>query len=144
MGLAAAGLIPTLDVALEALALALAGNVYLIAVGEYVSLNDLTDFVSRGIIQLEFAYIAVSGNAGLLQVTELRLGDELFPDGAKGYLHGFVAVFAGGLNLNHGAGARKHYGDGDHGSVFSEHLGHADLGAQNRFLHCKSTSVLTA
>ena len=69
MGLAAAGLIPTLDVALEALALALAGNVYLIAVGEYVSLNDLTDFVSRGIIQLEFAYIAVSGNAGLLQVT---------------------------------------------------------------------------
>ena len=35
----------------------------------------------------------------------------------------------------------KNYGHGDHGAVFPEHLGHAQLSAQNSFLHLSYTSV---
>ena len=141
VSLAAAALIPALDVALKALALAGGGNVYMVAVREDVSLDDLAYFISSGIIELELAGVTVCLNAGLLEVAQHGLGAELFADGLEGYLNCFITIVLNALFLNYGAGTGKNYGHGDHGAVFPEHLGHAQLSAQNSFLHLSYTSV---
>ena len=68
-------------------------------------------------------------DAGFLQMAHLGLVDELLTHRLERHLDGFIAVMLGRLLLDDGAGAREHYGDGDHGAVLAEHLGHAHLGS---------------
>ena len=68
-------------------------------------------------------------------MTDLRLGQVLFLSGFKTQLDGVVAVLLGGLLLHHGAGSSLNQGDGHHTAGRIEDLGHADLFADDRFLH---------
>ena len=65
-----------------------------------------------------------------LRFGELALGNLLITQ-----LNGLVAILLGGLLLHHGAGAGLDQGDGHHPAGFIEDLGHADLFADDRFLH---------
>lgn len=105
MGLSAAGLIPTLDVACKSFTLAGAGHIDLVAGGKGVCFDNVADSVLCAIVEFEFFNVAVSLNACLPEVTHLGLGDEFFADGLECHLNGIVAVVLNRFNLSDGAGS---------------------------------------
>lgn len=127
MGLSAAGLVPTLDVACKSLTLAGAGHIDLVAGGKGVCFDNVADSVLCAIVEFEFFNVAVSLNACLPEVTHLGLGDEFFADGLECHLNGIVAVVLNRFNLSDGAGSCQNNGHGDHRSVLTEKLSHADF-----------------
>ena len=78
----------------------------------------------------------MSLNACLPEVTHLGLGDEFFADGLECHLNGIVAVVLNRFNLSDGAGSCQNNGHGDHRSVLTEKLSHADFFTQNCLFHC--------
>ena len=136
MGLLQAAGTVALDNALVAVALADAGHVHEVAGGEHVSVQLVADLVLAAILQRELLeHLLELLDAGLLLVAQLGLGELALGDGLITQLNGVVAILLGGLLLHHGAGAGLDQGDGHHMAGFIEDLGHADLFADDRFLH---------
>ena len=73
--------------------------------------------------------------SGLLLVAQLGLGELALRNGLITQLNGLIAILLGGLLLHHSAGAGLDQGDGNHLASLIEDLGHADLFADDRFLH---------
>ena len=132
-------LVPALNGAGEAVALAGAGDVNLVARGELVGLELVAHVVAGAVVKAELAQGAHGGHARLLEVTGLGLVQQLLGtvlrQRAEAHLNGLVAVGFHSLLLHHGAGARFNHGDRNETAVFSEDLRHADLFAHDRFLH---------
>ena len=125
-----------LDDALVAVALADAGHVHKVAGGEHVSVQLVADLVLAAILQRELLQDLLELlDAGLLLMAQLGLGELALGDGLVTQLNGIVAILLGGLLLHHGAGAGLDQGDGHHAAGLIEDLGHADLFADDRFLH---------
>ena len=120
----------TLHRAGEALALAGAGDVDLLAGGEGVDGQLLADGVLTGGRGADLDHVAARGRAGLGEVPGGRLGDLAALDLAVPDLHGVVAVELGGADLGDHVGRRGDDGHGDDLVVLVPELGHAELGAQ--------------
>ena len=125
-----------LNDALVAVALADAGHVHKVAGGEGVSGDFVAHVVLLAVLQGELLqHLLELGDASLLLVAGLGLGELALGDGLESQLNGLIAVLLGSLLLHHGAGAGLDHGHGDRVSGFIEDLGHADLFADDRFLH---------
>src|SRR5581483_3669366 len=80
------------------------------------------------------------------QMSQLGTGYMLGCDLLKTNLDGLIAVMGSRFNLGHDAGAGFYYGHRNDGSIWPEHLGHADLSAQQCIehilssLHCRGGS----
>src|SRR5579885_941643 len=80
------------------------------------------------------------------QMSQLRTGYMLGCDLLKTNLDGFISVMGSRFNLGHDAGAGFYYGHRNDGSIWPEHLGHADFSAQQCIehilssLHCRGGS----
>jgi hypothetical protein len=123
-----------LDRTCEALALRDAGHVDLVPVGKDVAERDLlTDFVAGQVVDAELAEGADLGQILELArdgLRELALGAHV---GAE--LDGGVAVTLGRAQAGHGVRFDGQDGDGHHRAVLLEHLGHADLSANESDAH---------
>ena len=115
----------------------------MIALCEGVRLDDGADFVACCVVKLEFLDVTVGFDARLPEMTELRLGDELFADGLERHLDRFVTIVLNGFDLGDGAGTCQNDRHGDHGAIFEEELSHADFLSKNCLFHF-STSEITA
>ena len=136
VGVALDGRAVALDNALEAVALAGAGHVHVVAGGEDVGGEHVAHLILGAVLQGELLQnLLVLGEAGLFLVADLGLGKLALRNLLKPQLNGLVAILLGGLLLHHGAGAGLDQGDGHHPAGFIEDLGHADLFADDRFLH---------
>ena len=125
-----------LNNALEAVALADAGDVHAVARGKDVGLQLVAHLVLGAVLQSELLQDLLELlDAGLLLVAQLGLGELALGDGLITQLNGLIAILLGGLLLHHSAGAGLDHGHGDHAASFIEDLGHADLFADDRFLH---------
>ena len=125
-----------LDDALIAVALADAGHVHAIALGEQFARQLVADLELGAVLQSElFQNLLELGDTGLLLVAGLGLGELTLGDGVEAELHRLVPVLLGGLLLHHGAGARLNDGHGKGVSGFVEDLGHADLLADDCLFH---------
>ena len=78
-------------------------------------------------------------HAGLVEVTLLRLGELLGGDFAVAELDGVVAFLVRRLLLDDDAGTGLYYGDRNDLARLIEDLRHADLLADDGFLHCISS-----
>ena len=125
-----------LDDAGVALALADAGDVDALALFEHVGLEDVADVQSAAVLEAELVQVAQVAGAGLGEVAALRLGELLLADFVKAELHGVVAFLVGRLLLDDDAGAGLDNSDGDDLAGLIEDLRHADLLADDGFLHC--------
>ncbi len=134
-----AALAVTLDRAGIALALADAGDVDLLALGEDVGLHGVAHFQLAAVFQAEFFEVLEVGNAGLLQVALLGLGELALGDFLKAELDGFIAFLFLGHLLDDHTGAGLDDGDGDDTASLVEDLRHADLLANNGFFHVFSS-----
>ena len=125
-----------LDNALVALALAGADHVHLIALSEDVSLDDVADVHAGDVLKAELAQGALGSHVGLFKVALGRLVDLLGGNLAEAHLDSLITVALDGLFLHDGAGAGLDDGDGNHLAVGVKQLGHAQLLADDTFLHC--------
>ena len=73
-------------------------------------------------------------HTGLLEFTELGLGDTLGLDRTPAELHSVIAVSLYGTDLNHWAGPSVDHRYGNNTPVGVEDLGHTQLGAENGFI----------
>ena len=133
-------LVPTLDDARVAVALGGAVGIYLIACREDVCLELVAHLEAFDGSKAHFFEDLAGGNARLLELPEVGLVEDVLAllfvlDLIEAELEGAVAVRFDRLDLNDGAGARFHDGDGDHLAVFREDLRHADLAADDCFIH---------
>ena len=135
VGHPAASGVPALDNALEALTLADAGHVDVIALGKGVGLNLVAHVHLSCLVQLEFLEHFLHGDFRLLQVTLFRLGELPLGHVLEAQLHGVVAVLLLGLLLHHDAGACFDDSDRDDLTGFVKDLGHADLSADDGLFH---------
>src|SRR3954452_10540352 len=113
-----------------ALALAGARHVDLLAGGEELGAELLADGVGGGVRGADLDDVTARGDAGLLEVPGLRLGDLAAVDLAVPDLHGVVAVGRGLAHLGDDVRAGRDDGHRDHAVVLVPGLGHAELGAQ--------------
>ena len=125
--------VPALHNALIAVALAGAGDVHEVALFEGVSLHDVADVQLSRVVQVKLAQVLLGGDAGLVQVAHLGLGQLALGDILVAQLHSGVAFLLGSLLLDDGAGTRLDHGDGDHLAVFVEDLRHANFSADDCF-----------
>ena len=116
------------------MALAGAGDIHEVAFLKGVGLHDVAHVQLGGILQIELAQVLLGGDAGLVQVAHLGLGQLALGDILVAQLDGGVAFLLGSLFLDDSAGARLDHGDGDHLAVFVEDLRHTDFLA-NDCLH---------
>ena len=138
-----AGSTVALNNALVAVALADAGDVHAVARGEHVSLQLVADLVLGAVVQTELLQDLLElGHAGLLLMADLGLGELALSNRLITQLNGLIAILLGGLLLHHGAGAGLDHGHRDHVASFIEDLGHADLFADDRFLHVGFSSYI--
>ena len=114
-----------LDDALEALALADAGHLDLVAGGEDLDGDGLAD--GQLVLAADLDEVALGSHAGLLEVSEQGLVEPLGLDVAEGDLGGGVAVGLHGLLLGDQAGPGLDDRAADDGAVFIEVLGHTQL-----------------
>lgn len=117
----------TLDGACVALALADAGDVYAVALGEYVSLEYVTQVVGRHIVKAEFLQVLLYSLASLLQVAELRLVELALCYVGKTELYCVVAFLLLSLDLSDRARASFDYGNRNYLAVSIENLGNANF-----------------
>ncbi len=128
-----------LDDAGVALALAGAGHVDLLALGENVGLDHVADFQLAAVLEAELLEVLDHAHAGLLQVTRLRLAELLLGHFLVAELDGLIAfLFLGHLGHDH-AGACLDDGDRNDLAGLVEDLRHADLLANDGFLHSISS-----
>ena len=118
-----------------AVALAGAGNVDLIAGCEDVCLQNVADVELCRVFELELFKVLEHADAVLLQMAGFGLGDVLLGNFFVTELDGFIAFLFCGHLLGHDAGACLDDGHGDDLAHFVEDLRHADLLADNGFLH---------
>ena len=120
----------TLHGAGEALALAGAGDVNLLASSEGVDGELLAHRVRRRVTGADLDQVATGGGARLGEVAGARLVHLAAVDLAEAELDGVVAVGLGQADLGDHVGGRRDHGDGDDAVVLVPELGHAELGAQ--------------
>ena len=124
-----------LDNAGVALTFADTGNVDLVAFCEDVGLDNVTDFELAAVGKAELLEVLDHAYARLLQVALLMLAQLLLGDLFVTELDSFVAfLFAGHLLHDH-AGAGFNDGHGNDLTSLVEDLRHADLLADDGFLH---------
>ena len=128
-----------LDNAGVAFALADAGDVDLVALGKEVGLHHVADFQLAVVLKTELFQVLEHAHAGLLQVARLGLAQFLFGDFFVAELNGLVAFLLFGHLLHDHAGAGLNDGDGNDLAALVEDLRHADLLANDGFLHCISS-----
>ena len=117
-----------LNNALEAVALADAGDVHAVARGKDVGLQLVAHLVLGAVLQSELLQDLLElGQTCLLLMADLRLGELALGNSLITQLNGLIAILLGGLLLHHSAGAGLDHGHGDHAASFIEDLGHADL-----------------
>ena len=136
VALTQAVLAKALDNALIALALAGADNVNLVALCEDISLEDVADIDGSDVIKTELTQGALGSDVSLVEVTLGGLVDLLGAHFAVAHLNSLIAVRLNGLLLHDGAGAGLDDGDRNDLAVGVEQLGHAQLLADDTFLHC--------
>ena len=131
----------TLNNALEAVALADAGDVNELTLSEDLGGQHVADLVLGAVLQSELLQNLLQLlDAGLLLMADLGLGHVLLFGVLKTQLNGIVAILLGGLLLHDGAGTGLNQGDGHHTASLIEDLGHADLFADDCFLHVRISS----
>ena len=127
--------VPTLDGALEALALGGADDVDCLDVGKVGNGHLIASGVLAGVVNADLAQVAHRLDALGGKVASERLVDVLGGDVTKADLDGLVAVGSLGLDLRHRAGASLNDGDGHDVVVGVPHLSHPELTAENRVDH---------
>ena len=121
----------TLHDASGALALAGAGDVDEIGLGEHVSSDLLAQGVFGGVGGAQLDEVTSRGHTSLLEVASLRLGDVLRLDGPVAKLDGGVAISLGRAHLSDDTRSGLDDGHGNEPIVLVPQLGHAELGAQH-------------
>ena len=124
-----------LDGALIAVALARAGHVDVIAGREGVRLHDVADVELIAVFQTELFQVLLGLDARLGEVALFRLGELLGGSVLKTELNGGIAFLLDGLLLHDHAGACLDDGHGNDLARLIEDLRHADLLADDGFLH---------
>ena len=127
--------IPALNAAGPAFALAGALHVHAVALREDVGLDNVAHVQGAGVVEAELAQGLLRRNVtffkvalhGLVHAVQLQL--------AIAELYAFIAICFRGLLLDDGAGAGFHHGDRDDISLGVKDLRHADLLADDTFLH---------
>ena len=131
-----------LDDALVAVALAGAGDVHPVALGEHGAVDDIAHLHVSRLVQLELLEDLLQDPlAGLLQMAQFRLGELALGHVLEAQLNGVVAVLLHGLLLHHSAGARLNDGDRDDVARLVEDLRHADLLADDGLFHVFSSLI---
>ena len=129
-----------LDDAGVALALAGAGHVDLVALGEQVGLDEVADLQLAAVLKTELLEVLDHAHARLLQVAGLGLRQLLLGHVLVTELDGVVAFLFLGHLLHDHAGAGLDDGDRNDLSGLVEDLRHADLLADDGFLHWNVSS----
>ena len=132
VGHGAAGEVPALDGALEALALGGADDVDGLDVGEVGDGDHVTGLVLLTVLDANLAQVAHRLDALLGEVTGHGLVDVLGGDVSEADLDGVVAVGRLRLDLRDGAGASLDDGDGHDVVVLVPDLRHPKLAAKDR------------
>ena len=147
----------SLDGALKSFTFGNGCSIYLIALCKDIGLDLCSQSVLLGILETELAHISLGADAGLLEMSHLRLvcavevnhlpvaAGVLVDDPLllvhKAHLNCLVAVVLHGLDLRDHAGAcLKNRHRNQHASI-GEDLGHSDFRCQNCFLHFSSLSA---
>ena len=117
----------------ETLALGNAAHIDELARFEKADVDDLPEFIARGVGNAKFREVAASRNPGFGQVSALRVGQAAFLDVAEANLDGSVTVGFNRLDLCNSAGASLYDGDRNDLVVLVPDLRHADLLAQKAF-----------
>src|SRR3954453_16639407 len=120
-----------LDRALEALALADAGDLDLLAGRERVGGDGVAALELAGPVA-ELGEVLRRRRVGLAQVAELGLGQVLLLDRAERELDGLVAVALDRADARDRTGARLEHGDALDVALVREDLGHAELASEDR------------
>src|SRR4051794_41178876 len=120
-----------LDGALEALALRDARDLDLLALLERLDGHAVAHLELAGLVA-ELHEVAHGRSVGLLQVTELGLGQALLGHRAEPELDRLVAVAIVGADADHGAGAGLEDGHALDAAVLAEDLRHAELLSEQR------------
>ena len=134
--------VPALDSAGIALTFAGADHVHAVAAGEGVGLDDVADVQGAAVVQTKFAQRTLGSHVGFLKVALQGLGHVFDGDVAEADLNRGVAVVLHGLLLDNHAGPRFDDGDRDDVALLVEDLRHADLLADDSFLHVYTSLVI--
>ena len=128
-----------LDNAGVAVTLADTGDVDLVAFREHVGLHDVADLELAGILKTELLEMLDHAHAGFLQVTLLAVRELLLGYFLVTELDCLVSFLFLGHLLHDHAGAGLDDGHGNDLASLIEDLRHADLLADDGFLHCISS-----
>src|SRR3954447_8557035 len=131
VALGAAAEVVALDRALEALALADAGDLDLGARLEGRGGHGVADLQLAGLVA-ELDEVLHRRRVGLAQVAELGLGQVLLAHGAEGELDGLVAVAVERADAGHRTRARLEHRDALDAPVLEEELRHSELLGEDR------------
>ena len=132
-----------LDNALEAVALADAGDIHPVALRKRLAGDDVAHVQALAVSQAELLqFLLQHALASLLQMSQFRLGELALGHVLVAQLNGVVAVLLLGLLLHHSAGARLNDGDRDDAARFVEDLRHADLLADDGLFHVSFSSLI--
>src|SRR3954469_17522713 len=139
VALGAAAELVALDRALEALALADAGDLDLLAGLERRGGHGVADRQLAGLVA-KLDEVLARRRVGLAQVAQLGLREMLVLHGAERELDGLVAVALDGADPRHRARAGLEHGDALDDAFLGEHLGHAQLPGDDRG-HCYASRI---
>ena len=126
---------PALDNAGVALTLGDACDVNLVALGKNVRLDNVADVESGAILEAELLEVLFKGNARFFKVTLFRLGELALRLILITELNGLIALFFSGLLLDNDVGTGFNNGYRNDVARLIEDLRHADLFADDSFLH---------
>ena len=104
-----------------------------------VTLQDVADVKAGAVLEAELMQVLKVAHAGLGQMAALRLGELALGDLFEAELDGVVAFLVGRLLLDDDAGAGLDNGDRNDLAGLIEDLRHADLLADDGFLHSISS-----
>ena len=124
-----------LDGALIALTLADAADVYHVADGEGISLDDIAYAVSVDIVEAELTQELLNADIGLVEVTLQRFVYILDGNVAEAKLQRAVTIGFNGLLLHDHAGACLNDRYGYDLTVLVEQLSHTDFFCHNSLMH---------
>ena len=121
------------------MALADAGDVDALALFEDVGLENVADVEGGAVLEAELMQVLEVAGARLGQVAALGLGELALSDFLEAELDGVVALLVSRLLLDDDAGAGLDNGDRNDLAGLIEDLRHADLLADDGFLHSISS-----
>ena len=127
--------VPALDGAGVALTFAYANYVDVVASSEHVGLQDIAHVHGADIRQAELTQGLLGSNVRLSEVALGGLVYALSGNFAEAQLNCLIAVALNGLLLHYGAGTSLDDGYGNDLAVLIEQLSHAQLFADDTFLH---------